>query len=80
MPLTKSAKKALRMDQSRTLVNRRIKNIMKLAVKAFRVNPASESLSKAYQAIDRAAKKNLIHKKKGGRLKSQLSKLVSVAK
>jgi len=77
MPITSSAKIALRKDRRRTIVNKRIKNIMKLAVRAIKENPSAEQLPKAYQAVDRAAKKNLLHKKKASRVKSQLAKLVA---
>lgn len=77
MPLTSSAKKALRQDKRRNLVNRRVRNIMKLAVRAVRENPVSDNLSKAFQAIDRSAKKNLLHQNKAARMKSQLTKLVT---
>jgi len=44
-------------------------------------DPGEKSLSKAFSQIDRAAKKNVIHKNKAAHLKAQLSKLtVKVAK
>lgn len=79
MPLTSSAKRALRKDKRRTVVNKRVKSIMKSAVKAVQENKNAETLPTAYQAIDRAAKKNLIHKKKASNLKSQLAKTISLA-
>lgn len=78
MPITSSAKIALRKDRRRTVVNKRVKNIMKATVKAVKDTKSAETLPKAYQAIDRAAKKNLIHKKKAARVKSQLAQLVAV--
>ena len=38
---------------------------------------AKKTISSAYSAIDKAAKKNIIHKNKASRLKAQISKLVS---
>lgn len=77
MPITSSAKKALRQDRRRNKVNRRVRNIMKLAVRAFTESPTKETLSRAYQAIDRTAKRNLIHKRKAARMKSKLAKSLS---
>lgn len=36
---------------------------------------AADLVKKAYSAIDKAAKKNIIHKNKASRLKSKVSKL-----
>ena len=78
MPISYSAKRALRKEKRRTIVNKRIKNIMRLAMRAVNESKAMEALPKAYQAIDRATKRNLLHKKKASRLKSQLSKVVEI--
>ncbi len=75
MPILKNAKKALRRDQRRTTVNLKVRNRMKLAVKAARDSKDASKLPAAYQAIDRAQKKNLLHKNKAARMKSQLAKL-----
>ena len=76
MPVLANAKKALRKDRRRTVVNRRVKDKMKAAVKAVRESKKEADLPKAFQTIDRAVKRNLLHWKKAGRLKSQLSKIV----
>lgn len=76
MPLIKSAKKALRRDRRRTDVNRKVRVRLKEAVKNTRVEKSSESLAIAYSALDRAAKKKVIHKTKASRLKSRLAALV----
>lgn len=74
MPITKSAQKALRQTKRKTEVNKKIKLRMKTAIRAFNDDPNQENLSKAYQTIDRSAKKNLLHKNKAAHLKSGLSK------
>lgn len=76
MPVLANAKRALRKDRRRTIVNKRIKDKMKAAVKAVRETKLETNLPAAFQTIDRAAKQNLIHYKKAARLKSQLSKIV----
>ena len=74
MPVTRSAKKALRRDQRRRVVNLRIKKKMRSALKKAKEKPTKENLAAAYSAIDRAAKKKVIHKNKAARLKSRLMK------
>ena len=75
MPITSSAKKALRQEKRRTIVNSKVRLRMKEAVRVVTESGKKEDLSKAYQAVDRATKKNLIHKNKAARIKSSLSKL-----
>jgi len=74
MPVTTSAKKALRRDRRRKTVNLRIKKKMKTALRRAKEEPTKKSFSLAYSAIDRAVKKKVIHKNKAVRLKSRLSK------
>lgn len=76
MPVTQSAKKALRRDKRRTIINRRIKEKMKTALKKAKERPTNQNLALAYSALDRAAKKKIIHKNKAARLKSGLMKNV----
>ncbi len=76
MPITKSAIKKLRQDKKRTIVNRAVKDGYKVLVKKFRKQPKSEQLAGVYEALDRAAKKHVIHPNRAARLKSRLSKLV----
>jgi small subunit ribosomal protein S20 len=72
MPLIQSAKKALRRDKKRTIVNLKIKNKMKIALKKAKKKTTKKNLSLAYSAIDKALKKKIIHKNKAARLKSRL--------
>lgn len=79
MPITKSAKKALKVEHRRKGENDLIRAKIKGAVKGVRIglrNGASdmaEKLQAAYRELDLAAKKNVIHKNKAARLKSRLS-------
>lgn len=72
----KHAKKKLRQDKKRTLANRKMKDAYKKLFKAAVKAKTPASLSKAYQAIDKAAKQNILHMNKAARLKSSLSKLI----
>lgn len=76
MPVTKSAKRALRKDQRRRATNQRIRRRFKAAVKAFRESPSKKGLQEAFSQLDRAAKRGVIHKNKSSRLKSHLAKLL----
>ncbi len=69
MPLIKSAKKKLRQDKKRTVANATYKKKYKVAMKKV-----TGSLTKVYSAIDKAAKKGIIHKNKAARLKSQAAR------
>ena len=80
MPVTKSAQGALKQQQRRLQENKRNKRLYKEAIKEFKKNPKEKNLSRVFSQIDRAAKKNVIHKNKAARLKSQLSKLIIKSK
>ncbi len=80
MPITQSAKKALRRDRRRTTINVRIKRKIKATLKLARREPTKKNLAAAYSALDRAAKKKIIHKNKASRLKSRLMKFVKKIK
>ncbi|MDP1689295.1 MAG: 30S ribosomal protein S20 [bacterium] len=80
MPITKSAKKALRQSVRRRTQNNLKKETYKKEVKNFRklilaknINDAKALLPKVFKALDKAAKTNVIKKGKADRLKSRLS-------
>ena len=82
MPITQSAKKALRGGAKKKAVNDRrkkavketIKNIEKL-VKEKKGAEAKKLLPAAYSAIDKAAKKGVLKKNTASRKKSRLSRI-----
>lgn len=76
MPITKSAKKALRQQRRKTLINDKIVVAYKKAIKTFRQKPTEALLSQTFSILDQAAKKNVIRKGKADRLKARLSRLV----
>jgi len=80
MPITKSAKKALRQSKVKRARNIIRKDKYRSLVKEFRkaitakdFDAAKTLLSKVYQSLDKAAKANTIKKNKAGRLKSRLT-------
>ncbi len=83
MPITKSAKKALRQNVRRRKANIKKKTELKTVIKQYKKlisagekKKAEEYLSQVYKKLDKAAKINLIKKNKAGRLKSRLSRLL----
>jgi small subunit ribosomal protein S20 len=83
MPITSSAKKALRQNRTRRTRNIVKKTAYKDAVKAFKklviakkVDDAKAKLSEVYKTLDKAAKTKAIEKNKANRLKSRLTKLI----
>lgn len=83
MPITKGAEKANRQSKKKRVFNLRRKNVLSDVVKS--VNKAVEAkdaekakslLPKAYQAIDKAAKRGVIKDNTASRKKSRLTKRV----
>ncbi len=77
MPILKHAKKKLKQDKKRTLLNKKVKNIYKEAVKKAKIAKNAKTVSVAFKAIDKAVKANIMHKNKAARMKSSLNKLIS---
>lgn len=82
MPITRNAKKALRVSERKQAVNARTKKALKEGVKTIEKlvatkawKDAKASLAKAYSAIDKAAKKGVIKKNTASRKKARLSKI-----
>ena len=76
MPVTKTAKRALRGSRTKEKVNKLIVSSLEASVRAAKKSKAVEKIAKAVSLADRAAKKNVIHKNKAARIKSQLAKLL----
>ena len=83
MPITKSAKKALRQNVRGKIRNLKRKNAMKTLVKQTKKLTGTEKKEEAvkllpglYKAIDKAAKRGIIKKNAASRKKSRLTKLV----
>ena len=83
MAITKSAKKAIRQSARRKEQNSLYKNNIKVLVKEFKglvlakkLEEAKKLLPKLYQALDKAAKVNVLKKNTASRKKSRFTKLV----
>jgi len=83
MPITKSAKKALRQSnkrqkknfQQKSALKKLIKDIKELAINKDKTT--RDKLPLAYKAIDKAAKNRLLSKNTASRRKSVLSRLAN---
>ena len=83
MPIIKSAVKRAKQTKARTARNLGTKRTVRTEVKAVenavaagKGKEAGEALVRAQSALDTAVKKNIIHKNKAARKKSQLSAMV----
>ena len=79
MPIIKSAKKRVRVASKATARNNKTKRAFRAAVKQFHAKTSDSAHRKAQSALDKAAKKGLMHKNKIARKKSQLAKLAKAA-
>ncbi|MEK7519999.1 MAG: 30S ribosomal protein S20 [Patescibacteria group bacterium] len=85
MPITSSAKKALRQSKRKRTANVRYTNRMRLITKEFKkllsekkLTEAQALLPKLYAAYDKAAQHNIIKKNTAARKKSRMT--VALAK
>lgn len=86
MPIKKSAVKRAKQNIVRRDKNRVLKKTFREAVKEVsrdiegkKADQAAEDVSKAFQALDKAAKRNAIHKNAAARRKSKLMKKANQA-
>lgn len=83
MPRIKSSKKRQRQIAVRTARNKAQRSALRSAVKKVRTatsaSETAEALKTAEALVDRAGRKNLIHRNVANRTKSQLAKLANKA-
>jgi small subunit ribosomal protein S20 len=79
VPKIRSAKKRMRQGRARALANRARRSAIKTAVKKARQEPTAESVKAAASALDRGARKGLIHRNAAARKKSRLAKRLAKA-
>lgn len=86
MPITSSAKKALRASKRKRVFNDARKETMTSVIKNIKkfvtdknTKDAFKMLSAAYKAIDKSAKTHLITKNTASRRKSRLAKMIKKA-
>ncbi len=83
MPNTKSAMKAMRQSIRRRAVNLKALDAIRKTSKQFKKlataksSDAQKALSAAFAALDKAAKKHIIHKNTANRKKSRLAAMLA---
>lgn len=83
MPNIKSAKKRVLVAKKKNLMNASQKSQMRNVIRQFKsavetqADNTQELLVSAISSIDKAAKKNLIHKANANRKKSRLQKMLN---
>lgn len=75
MPVIKSAIKKLRKDRKREKTNDTFRANVKSAISKAKKDKKAESVREAIVLVDKAAKKNILHKNKASRMKSALTKI-----
>lgn len=74
MPVTKTAKRALRSSKKKESINKIIASNLEIAIKQAKKTKAKKDVVKAISLTDKASKKKVIHKNKAGRIKALLSR------
>jgi small subunit ribosomal protein S20 len=77
MPVTKTAKRALRGSTAKEMMNKLTMGKLEMAIRQARNTKNPEKVIKAISLADKAAKRKVIHKNKAARIKSQMSKLIA---
>jgi len=80
MPVTVTAKRALRSSKRKAEVNNRIRTQLEIAIRTAKRDKKATDVTNAVKLTDRAAKKNVIHRNKAARIKSILSSLLNTKK
>ena len=84
MPRLKSAKKAMRKSRAANARNRAQRSQLRTALKKVRAAASAKDAQAAYleaaSLLDRAGRKNMVHRNTASRTKSRLAKLVAAKK
>jgi len=86
MPRRRTSIKQQRKDKKRHLRNLKVKTELKKTLKKFKAlvaaknaNEAKQLILKVFSQLDKAAKKNIIHRQTANRKKSRLAKMLAKA-
>jgi len=77
MPVTKTAKRALRSSMVKKSFNKIVLTKLETALKKAKKTKAKKDILAAISLADKTAKTKAIHKNKSSRIKSSLSRLLS---
>jgi small subunit ribosomal protein S20 len=75
MPVTKTAKRALRSSKRKEEFNKNLHRRLEIAIRKASKTKSKKAVTTAFSLVDRAKKRGIIHKNKAARIKSTLSKL-----
>lgn len=76
MPILKNAKKKQRQDKTKTSKNNKVRSMIDKAFAVLKKDANKKNVSETYAIIDKASKKNIVHKNTASRLKSKAQKMV----
>jgi small subunit ribosomal protein S20 len=71
----KDVKKRLKTSSKANARNRETKSELRSLIKKIETNPVQENLKAVFSLLDKASRKNIIHKNTASRIKSRLSRL-----
>jgi len=80
MPVTKTAKRALRVSKRKEASNKVFMARLEVSLRKAKKSPTVKNITEAFSLLDRASKKKIFHKNKASRIKSNLSKLLKPKK
>lgn len=86
MPNIKSAKKRVKVINTKTMQNKAVKSNLKTVIKkadaacAEKAQDSEAAIRLAIKKVDQAAAKNILHKNAAARKKSQLAKKLNATK
>lgn len=75
MPVTKTAKRALRVSKRKEKINSLLRSKLEAMIRLAQKSKSNKDVALAVSLADKAAKKKYIHKNKASRIKSQLSQI-----
>lgn len=76
MPVTKTAKRALRGSKRKNEINAKMLSQLAVLMRQAKKSKTAEKIRSAMSLADRAAKKKAIHANKAARIKKALAKLM----
>jgi len=79
MPVTKTAKRALKSSKRKEIVNNKIRKELEVAMRLAKKSKKKNLIIKAISLVDKAAKNKIIHKNKAARTIQSLSKLAKLS-
>ncbi len=76
MPITTTAKRALRSSKRKQAVNKILMTKLDIAMRMAKKTPSLKNIVSVQSLADKATKKKILHKNKVSRIKSQASSLL----